>query len=298
MRHLLTVGLVLAIVAPLSAQTIVRHRAFGPDDAFAGEPDQPDVAYTIGWDAWNGRAKPPLKGWNTTSEGVTSAQFVKAELQAAIDDAVAMYGGWQAQLLITQVDWVGTPMTLSPVVGSADVGSTTGYIAWNGDGANDHPLQRVYDHDNDPNTPDQMASWLGDGRQNGTHRNTGPGTNGQWTYAGTGYGMCHDAVAAGVADGGASLVNTSPGWFQAYGTSYGEAIPCWTAVIDATDVVQHYLSSDALLLFVSSLEANGPTVFSANQWGGGADIRVLITPEPVSLALLAMGGLVALRRRR
>ena len=297
MRHLVAVGLVLAIVAPLSAQTVVEHKAFGLDYQFEGEADQPSVAYTVGWDSWNGRSKPPLKSWNTSSEGVAAAEFDKAELQAAIDDTIAMYGTWQAEILVTQVNWVATPIVANyvPVVGSADVGSSTGYIAFQGDGANGHPLQRVYDHDGDPNTPDQLYDWLGDARQNGSHRESGPGSSGQWTdWSGTAQGMFAAAVLAGVG-GGQSMVSVGPAWTQ---SSTETANFAWTALIEATDVVAHYVDSDALLLFASGETSAGPQVFGSNQWGGAADIRVKITPEPVSLALLAMGGLVALRRRR
>ena len=102
------------------------------------------------------------------------------------------------------------------------------------------------------------------------------------------------AVLAGVG-GGQSMVSVGPAWTQ---SSTETANFAWTALIEATDVVAHYVDSDALLLFASGETSAGPQVFGSNQWGGAADIRVKITPEPVSLALLAMGGLVALRRRR
>jgi hypothetical protein len=154
MRHLLAVGLVLAVVAPLSAQIEVEHMAYGPDPQFAGDPNQPNVAFTMGWSSWNGRSKPTLLGWGETSNGVAAGLFDKAELQQAIDDTVAMYGTWEAVIQVTQVNWVTTPIPLqfTPVVGSADVGSSTGYFAYQGDGSNDHPL-------------------LGDGRTSQTHRN-------------------------------------------------------------------------------------------------------------------------------
>lgn len=282
MRHFLMVGLVLAIVAPLSAQTVVQHMPLGPDPQFAGDPNQPDVAFTMGWSSWNGRSKPVLMGWGESSNGVAAGLFDKAELQAAIDDTVATYGTWEAQILVTQVNWVTTPlpMQFTPVVGSADVGSSTGYFAYQGDGSNDHPL-------------------LGDGRVSQTHRN-GYGAipaGGQWLdSSGTVQSMFYDAVTAGVASGDSAL-SIGPSWTQELQWS-PEPHPAWTVMVDATDVVAHYVDSDAVLLFASALGDISVNVFGSNQWGGDADIRVQFTPEPVSLALLAMGGLVALRRRR
>jgi len=281
MRHLLAVGLVLAVVAPLSAQIEVQHMAYGPDPQFAGDPNQPDVTFCMGWSGYNGRSKPTLLGWGESSNGVAAAVFDKAELQAAIDDTVAMYGSWQAQIIVTQVNWITTPIPLqfTPVVGSADVGSSTGYFAYQADGSNDHPL-------------------LGDGRVSQTHRNAYGAipAGGRWLDAdGTEQSMFYDAVTAGVGSG-ASALSIGPSWTQNLG--WGDTHPAWNVVIDATDVVGHYVASDALLLFASAVGDIGVNVFGANQWGGDADIRVQFTPEPVSLALLAMGGLVALRRRR
>jgi len=278
MRHFLMVGLVLAVVAPLSAQTVVEHMPFGPDPQFAGDPNQPDVAFTMGWSGWNGRSKPTIMGWGESSNGVAAGLFDKAELQAAIDAAGP---SWSAEILVTQVDWIATPipMQFTPVVGSADVGSSTGYFAYQGDGSNDHPL-------------------LGDGRQSQTHRNA-YGTipaGGLWLdAAGVNVGNFDACVTSGVGSG-ASALSIGPAWTQSFAVETTH--DAWTLLIDATDIVAHYVASDAVLLFASGLGDIGVTVFGANQWGGGADIRVKITPEPVSLALLAMGGLVALRRRR
>jgi hypothetical protein len=281
MRHLLAVGLVLAVVAPLSAQIEVEHMAYGPDPQFAGDPNQPQVAFTMGWSSWNGRSKPTLLGWGETSNGVAAGLFDKAELQQAIDDTVALYGTWEAVIQVTQVNWVTTPIPLqfTPVVGSADVGSSTGYFAYQGDGSNDHPL-------------------LGDGRTSQTHRNAYGAipAGGQWLDAGgTAQAHFQDAVVAGVGSG-ASALSIGPSWTQAL--EWDPDHPAWTISIDATDIVAHYVASDALLLFAGATGDIGVTVFGANQWGGAADIRVEFFPEPVSLALLAMGGLVALRRRR
>jgi hypothetical protein len=278
MRHLLAVGLVLAVVAPLSAQIEVEHMAYGPDPQFAGDPNQPQVAFTMGWSSWNGRSKPTLLGWGESSNGVAAGLFDKAELQAAI---AAAGPGWSATIEVTQVNWVTTPIPIQfvPVVGSADVGSSTGYFAYQGDGSNDHPL-------------------LGDGRVSQTHRNAYGAipAGGQWLDAGgTAQAHFQDAVVAGVGSG-ASALSIGPSWTQAL--EWDPDHPAWTISIDATDIVAHYVASDALLLFAGATGDVGVTVFGANQWGGAADIRVEFSPEPVSLALLAMGGLVALRRRR
>ena len=279
MRHFLVVGLVLAVVAPLSAQTVVEHMAAETWNPLV-IPEDPGSAYNInthclGWSAWNARSKPLIKGWGETSNGTAAAEFDKAELQAAIDDTVATYGSWNAQILVTQVNWITTPipMQFTPVVGSANVGSSNGLFAWQGDGKNDHGT-------------------LGDAAQ---HKTT---TNPQATWldpllAAGNFDAC---VEAGVLTG-ASALSIGPDWTQEY--QWPETHPAWTLIIDATDVVQHYVDHpDALVLFASGLGDLGVDVFGANQWGGDADIRVQFTPEPVSLALLAMGGLVALRRRR
>jgi len=297
MRHLLTVGLLLAIVTPLSAQTgsIVRHlpATYAPDEdpQFPGEGWV--ISWCVGWDNWGGRWRPPLRNWNTDAEGLAAAVFDKVALQAEIDDAVATYGTWNAQILVSSGnDAVYFPPDWVPVVGSADVGSTTGYIAYQGDGMNSHP-KNDWDDDGDPLTP--PISYLGDANQSQSHGNAGPGSSGQWTdYAGVAMTRFTGAVLSGV-PGGESMVSIDPDWSQFL---WDDVIPCWTAVIEATDVVNHYINSDALLLFASGNTSAGIPVYGANQWGGQADIRVQITPEPVSLALLAMGGLVALRRRR
>ena len=282
MRHFLTVGLVLAIVAPLSAYpTIVQHLPYGPDPQFAGDPNQPDITWCIGWSSWNGRSKPILKGWLEDSCGVTSAVFDKAELQAAIDGAVAAHGSWRAEILVSQYGASSpNPIQFNPIVGSAGVGSSTGFFAYQDDGANDHAL-------------------LGDPRFTQTHRNgyTGPlGTippGGQWTGPGV-QGRFESAVVAGLSTG-VSALDMDPDWTQFLWT---DIVDTWTTEIEATDIVEHYVNSDALLLFAGATGDVEMQVYSCNQWGGAADIRVRITPEPVSLALLAMGGLVALRRRR
>jgi hypothetical protein len=281
MRHLLTVGLVLAVAGPLAAQIEVEHLPYGLDPQFAADPNQPNITWCLGWSSWNGRSKPTIMGWGESSNGTAAAVFDKAELQAAIDDAVATYGTWDAQIMVTQVNWIGTPIPMQfvPVVGSADVGSGSGYFGYQDDGANGHAL-------------------LQDPKVNSPHRGAYGAipANPQWLdHAGTGQAMFYDAVNAGVASG-ASAVSIGPSWTQAL--EWDPDHPAWTIMIDATDIVQHYVQSDALLLFASAVGDIGVTVFGANQWGGSADIRVEFFPEPVSLALLAMGGLVALRRRR
>ncbi len=279
MRHFLVVGLVLAIVAPLSAQTIVRHLPFGPDPQFAGDPNQPDITWCLGWSGFNGRSKPTLMGWGESSSGVAAAVFDKAELQAAIDDAVLNFGSWRAEILVSQVDSITTPLPLqfSPLVGSAGVGSSTGFFGYQPDGGNDHPL-------------------LGDARFTQTHRGgyLSIPAGGQWTTNGTTQSRFEDAVVAGLGSN-LSALDLAPTWTQFLFT---DVLPSWTAEIEATSIVDHYVNSDALLLFAGATGDIGIQVFGANQWGGAGDIRVRITPEPVSLALLAMGGLVALRRRR
>ena len=277
MRHFLVVGLVLAVVAPLSAQTVVEHMAAETWNPLV-IPEDPGSAYNVnthclGWSGWNARSKPTIKGWGTTANGTAAAEFDKAELQAAIDAAGP---GWSAEILVTQVNWIATPVPSAfvPVVGSADVGSSNGLFAWQGDGKNDHGI-------------------LGDAAQQKT--TTTPAQSSWLDHAGVAAGNFDACVTSGVASG-ASALSIGPAWSQSFAVE--TANDAWTVLIDATDVVAHYVDSDALLLFASGQGDLGVDVFGANQWGGAADIRVKITPEPVSLALLAMGGLVALRRRR
>jgi len=259
MRHLVAVGLLLAIALPASAQTIVQHLPLGPD------PQDPNYSITwcLGWSGANARAKPTLKGWGEGSEGVAAAVFNKTALQSAIDSTVAAYGGWDAHVLITQVNWVTTPIALqfTPLVGSADVGSSNGIFAYQPDGQNSHPV--FGDTANWTTTTTQGGLWLDD---QGTAYDRG------WNGP-----AFHDAVLAGVSRG-ASMVEYPP-WSQYLWT---DIVDCWNVVIDCSEaLIEHYINSDALLLFAgASGDVPEVTVFGANQWGGAADIRVEFAQPP------------------
>jgi len=258
MRHLVVTGLMLAIVAPALAQTEVLHLPLSPD------PHDPNYSITwcLGWDGANARAKPTLRGWGEGSEGVVAAVFDKTALQSAIDSTVTSYGGWDAHIIVTQVNWITTPIALqfTPVVGSADVGSSDGIFAYQADGQNSHPL---FGDTANWRTNSGGGLWLDD---QGTPYNLG------WNGP-----AFHDAVLAG-ASRGASKVEYPP-WSQYLWTDIADS---WNVVIDCTEaMVEHYINSNALLLFAGAVgDIPGVTVFGANQWGGQADIRVEFAQPP------------------
>ncbi len=261
MRHLVAIGLLLAVTAPAPAQIEVQHLPTGPD------PQDPNYSITwcLGWSGANGRAKPTLRSWGEGSEGVAAAVFDKAALQTAIDNTLASYGGWDAHIIVTQVNWIPTepPVAFTPIVGSADVGSSNGIFAYQPDGQNDHP---VFGYAANWNTNLQGGVWSDD---QGTAYNRG------WNGP-----SFHDAVLAGVSRR-ASMVQTvpHPGWQSEEG--WPDTHPAWNIVIDCREeLIENYIDGNALLLFAGGVGDTSVDVFGAAQWGGGADIRVRIGQPP------------------
>jgi len=261
MRHLIAIGLLLAIMTPALAQTEVLHLPLSPD------PQDPNYSITwcLGWSGANARSKPVLKGWGEGSEGVAAAVFDKTALQSAIDSTVTAYGGWDAHIIVTQVNWVTTliPIQFTPIVGSADVGSSDGIFAYQADGQNTHP---IFGDAANWRTNSGGGLWLDD-----------QGTTYDRGWNGPAF---HDAVLAGVSRG-ASMVQTVPypDWQNEQG--WPDTHPAWNIVIDCDEaMIEHYVRSNALLLFAGALGDIEANVFGANQWGGIADIRVEFAQPP------------------
>ncbi|HUW82471.1 MAG TPA: GDSL-type esterase/lipase family protein [Phycisphaerae bacterium] len=257
MRHLVAIGLLLAITMPASAQTIVQHLPTGPD------PQDPNVSITwcLGWSGANARNQPTLMGWGEASEGVAAAVFDKAALQTAIDNSLASYGGWDAHIIVTQLDWIPTepPAGFSPIVGSADVGSSNGIFAYQPDGQSSHP---VFGDAANWNTNSQGGRWSDD---QGTVYDRG------WNGP-----SFHDAVLAGVTRRASQV--EYPSWSYYWWT---DIVGCYNVVMDCREeLIEHYINSNALLLFAGGVGDAWVEVFGAAQWGGAADIRVRISQPP------------------
>jgi len=185
---------------------------------------------------------PPLRDWPDPSAPVSVAAFDKQALQAAIDNAIAVGGGWDARIVVTQVNWITGPIPddFAPVVGSVDIDADT--LVWFGASAYD------------------------------------AGT-GAWRYGGLDYSSYAAAVAAG-ASGGDSVVEDGLEWEVFWNTGLPQ--PCWDIIIDVPEsLIMAYLdnpSADAL--FVGSRKQDGYVkVYGHDQWIGQADLRVNIRSQ-------------------
>jgi len=205
--------------------------------------------HIAGWrGAWNPTWHPYLQNWPNDSANVTFAEFDKAALQAAIDQTVAAYGAWDAKVIVTQVDWIDTPIPtdLGPVVGAVDI---------------------------DPETLVWFSAYA---------YNAG---NGNWRYKGSNYASFAAAVAAGVPSGDSAVVEDAE-WqaiWKPQGVDPRPSVDYWDIVIDVPEsLITAYLDNpSADGLFVGARKSDGyVVVFGYDQWGGAADIRVQISQPP------------------
>lgn len=75
-------------------------------------------------------------------------------------------------------------------------------------------------------------------------------------------------------------------------------IPFAVSNAAAGDVYQFVISPSSSLLSLTSPNANQDLALPTAPIGAGQNATITVVPEPASLGLLALGGLVALRRRR
>ncbi len=160
-----------------------------------------------------------LDNWPNSNADATIAEFDRTALQTAINTIYSAYGGWDAQIVVSQVNWNTTqpPTGMGLVAGSADLDAGT--VVW------------------------ESGNAYGAG-------------NGSWTFNGTGYGDFATAVNAGTASGRTVVVNNVP-YTSVWDTSLPS--PCWDVVMDVPEsLINAYLQNNtALGLFASRNDYDG-----------------------------------------
>ncbi len=227
--------------------------------------------HIAGWrGGWNATWHPSIELWPQAGAGASFAEFDPAAIESEVDNVLTTHGGWDARVIVSQVEWVDDPVPadLDPVAGSVDI---------------------------DPGTLSWFSAYA---------YNAGAGS---WRYGSTNYGSFAAAVLAGVATGDSAVFEPNPSQWQAIWKSSAEnphaGRDYWNVVIDVPEsLIMHYLrnpSADGL--FVGSRKTDGDIdVFGYDQWGGSVDIRVeiapppqtapWITPTPATLTLMMHGG--------
>lgn len=231
MRGLLCPLLAMAISVPAYG-VIVKHVSIGSDHHVSTWRGGYNYSDTYG----------KIQNWPNTNTDASVGEFDKAALQSAIDSTISTYGGWDAKIIVTQVQWGGQPPIpgdLNPVAGSVDIDQDT--LVWG----------------------------------QSTYYNAG---SGNWMYNATSYSNFVAVVNAGVANGDSVIVD-NPAWQAVWDTALPAA--CWDIVIDVPEsLITAYLdnpSSDGL--FASA--KNGPVdIYSGDQWSQQANLRVEITQPP------------------
>ena len=194
--------------------------------------------------------------------------YDRAEVQAAIDLNVALYGGWDAKVLLTHPTWVGVPAGFDPVVGlfSADLpeGET---------------VTSFYDSLS-MNTRDVFGA-------------------DDWTYGGTAYAQFEDFADTCVAGGDGMILEDQP-WYQ---WIYNDPIAHNKVVVKVPNaMITEYLTNEDITgFFASNKQENDVAMdhYAGNQWTGRGFMVLEITPEPATLLLIAVGGVgLVLRRKR
>ncbi len=193
----------------------------------------------------------------------TVAEFDRTELQTAINNQIAATGGWKAQIVVTQPQWEDAwpiPANLGPVVGTVQVDSST--LDWS----------------------QAIATNAG---------------NGNWRFSGTNYGDFVAACNAGVAVGKSSIITPTASQWIAFQDPTMFDPSLWNIAIDIPqDLVTGYIANPAATgFFVSATTTDLLLIYQSNSLA--SDMRIVITaPEPATLVLLALGGLLITRRKR
>ncbi|HUW82310.1 MAG TPA: Calx-beta domain-containing protein, partial [Phycisphaerae bacterium] len=228
MRGMLVVCLLVAVAVPAQA-VIVQHVTDHSSGWRGGTNISPNYAWLTNWP-------------NSNADG-TLGEFSHTDLQTAISNTLATYGGWDAKVIVSQVSWISDPIPgdLDPVVVAVDIDQDT--LVW--------------------------------GSSNVVNAGSG-----SWMYDGSTYANFVAAVNAGAANGDSVIVD-SASWEAIWDTSLPAA--CWNIVVDVPEsLIRSYLdnpSSDGF--FVGAQKTDGyVNVFYGDQWGQQANIRVSIDQPP------------------
>ncbi len=169
-----------------------------------------------------------LDNWPNSNADATIAQFDRTALQNAINTIYNAYGGWDAQMVVSQVNWNTTqpPVGMGMVCGSADLDPST--VVW----------------------------------ESSTAYNAG---NGNWKFNGTSYSDFATAVNAGTASS-RTVVATNLPYISVWDTNLPAA--CWDVVTDMPEsVINGYLqNSTALGLFASATTTTALNIHANEQW--------------------------------
>ncbi len=235
-RYLGSISLILLLAAPVLAQTTVFHVLDHCSPWRGGWNADPNRAWLTNWP-------------NANADGVL-AKFDRGALLAAIQGEMAATGGWNAKIVVTQVDWIDTapPADLAPVAASVDV---------------------------DPSTLVWLKSYA---------YNAGGGS---WRFDGTNYANFASAALAGAAAGNTYVATGSPwqGVWKPLGIGPITGSDYWNIEIDVPEyLIAHYLNNtEAEGLFVGAQKSDGRAeIFGNGQWGGHGSIRVVIEAAPTA----------------
>ena len=219
----------LAVMGAAAEGAIVQHVT----DHSSGWRGGTNISPTYAW----------LMNWPNSNADGTIGEFDHTALQSAIDAAVSTYGGWDAKVIASQVNWVTDPLPgdLAPVVVAVDIDLQT--VVW----GNSHV------------------------------QNAGSGS---WMYGGASYSNFVAAVNAGAANGDSVILTGAP-WEAVWDTSLPGA--CWNVEIDVPEsLIRAFLANpSADGFFVGAEKSDGYiSIFYGDQWGQEGNIRVAIDQPP------------------
>ena len=92
-----TLCVCLLVVMATSAQAVVVKHVTDHSSGWRGGTN---ISATYCW----------LKNWPNANSDGTIAEFDKAAIQSAIDSTVGSYGGWDAKVVVSQVNWITDPI--------------------------------------------------------------------------------------------------------------------------------------------------------------------------------------------